>query len=69
MSDRMLIHKPTGVLYVYQDAFAQREDFEEVINVASRVVPEAEVKASRKTKDTPKVDDAALSVDAGRGLP
>ncbi len=50
MTDRMLRHKPTGVLYVYQEAFANRPDFEEVINVESRVI-EDPAPAKRKKRE------------------
>ena len=33
MTDRLLRHIPSGVLWVYQPAFATRPDFEEVIDV------------------------------------
>lgn len=52
MADRLLRHKPSGQLFIYQAAFADNPEFEEVIDVESRVVPEEEVaekaKSSRK---------------------
>jgi hypothetical protein len=70
MADRLLRHTPSGVLYVYQPVYAQRSDFEEVIDVESRVIPEPEVVTRRKPK--PKVeavDNEALSEEASRNLP
>jgi len=70
MADRLLRHIPSGVLYVYQPVYAQRPDFEEVIDVESRVVPEAEVIARRKPKaKVEAVDNEALSEEASRNLP
>lgn len=73
MADRMLRHIPTGVLYVYQPVFATRPDFEEIFDVESRVVPEAEVEAAKpKRKPKPVVeptDEAQISADASRNLP
>lgn len=72
MADRMLRHIPSGVLYVYQDVFAQRPDFEEIINVEARVIPDSEVRAPRRAKakaEVVAVDADALSEDASRGLP
>ena len=71
--DRMLRHKPTGVLYVYQPAFAMRDDFEEVIDVEAREIKDpTPAPRSRKVADAPTppaVDDTAVSADASRGLP
>lgn len=72
MADRMLRHIPSGVLYVYQDAFAMRADFEEIINVEAREVPDSEVRVARRAKPKPEVaavDDAAVSEEASRNLP
>lgn len=72
MADRMLRHIPSGVLYVYQDVFAQRPDFEEIINVEARVIPDPEVRAPRRAKpkaEVVAVDDAMISEEASRGLP
>lgn len=57
-------------MYVYQPVFAMRPDFEEIIDVESRVVPEAEAVARRKPK--PKVESVnaeVLSEEASRNLP
>jgi len=72
MADRMLRHIPTGVLYVYQDVFAMRDDFEEIINVETREVPDSEVRVARRAKpkaEVASVDGEALGEQAGRGLP
>lgn len=71
MADRLLRHIPSGVLYVYQDVFAQRSDFEEIIDVEAKEIPTPPA-APRKVKakvETPAVDDEAVSADASRGLP
>lgn len=74
MADRMLRHIPSGVLYVYQDVFAQRADFEEIINVEAREIPDPDAapKVIRRAKpkaETVAVDEDAVSADASRGLP
>lgn len=51
MNNRMLRHKPSGVLYVYQEAFANRPDFEEIIDVESRVVDEPAPVKTRKKRE------------------
>ena len=40
MSDRLLRHIPTNILYVWQPAFANNPEFEEIIDVESRVIPD-----------------------------
>lgn len=66
MADRLLRHIPTGTLYIWQHAYAEREDFEEVIDVESREVPEPKPK---RKKSEPVVDEAAIAADASRNLP
>lgn len=64
MTQRLLRHKPTGILYAYQDIYAIRPDFEEIIDVESRVVeePAVETPAPKKTraKRSDSTVDAAL---------
>lgn len=74
MAQPMLLHKPSGILYVWQEAFAQRDDFEEVIDVETREVHREELaqqaKARKPRKPAPAVIDVeALSADASRNLP
>lgn len=70
MADRLLRHIPTGQLFVYQEAFAARDDFEEIIDVESRIIDEPTVKKPRaKRPEVEKVDDETLGVEAARGLP
>lgn len=33
MADRYLKHKPSGIVYIYQSAYAERDDFEEVADL------------------------------------
>lgn len=68
MADRLLRHIPTGVLYVYQPAYALRADFEEIIDVEAKEIPTPKPRAKAKA-EVHKVDDEALSADASRGLP
>lgn len=73
MTHRLLRHIPTGVMYVYQDVFAARPDFEEVedprtIDVVATVVEPKKIKV-KKPDPLPMVDDDALGVQAARGLP
>lgn len=84
MADRYLKHVPTGQIFVYQAAFATREDFVEVADLAGNALPEA-IEGDFKVVEEPKpagkkkklvvaessdIDDidAALSADASRGL-
>jgi len=69
MADRLLRHIPTGILYAYQDVFAQRPDFEEILDVESRVVEEPAAKKPKAKKVEYKVDNDILGVEASRGLP
>ena len=72
MADRLLRHIPTGILHIYQMQFAMRDDFEEVIDVESRVVEEPATPAKRKAKPASivhAVSDEAVSEDASRNLP
>ena len=71
MADRMLRHIPSGVLYVYQPAFAMRSDFEEIINVEAREIeePKTKPKVRKAPEPPPAVDDEAISADASRNLP
>lgn len=73
MSQRLLRHKPSGVLYVYQEVFASRDDFEEIIDVEATEVETVVVKPGRPKKVTEPairtLNDEALSADASRGLP
>lgn len=80
MPDRLLRHKMSGILYVYQDVYAARDDFEQVATE-----PEAEseapmiVRRARSTlglKAVPEVvqsveltPQAALEADASRRTP
>ena len=64
MTQRLLRHKPSGVLYAYQDIYAIRPDFEEVIDVESRVIEDAPAEAPAKKTRAKKSDasvDAALN--------
>lgn len=38
MTQRYLRHKPSGIIHAYQDIYAIRPDFEEIIDVESRVI-------------------------------
>jgi hypothetical protein len=70
MADRLLRHKPTGTLYIWQHAFAERDDFEEVIDVEAKEVPEPPKSRKRKGVDgAVEVDEAAIAADASRNLP
>lgn len=77
MADRLIRHIPTGNLFIYQAAFAERDDFEEVIDVESRVVEDKPVAAPapKKTRakaglvEAPAVDNEALAADASHNLP
>lgn len=80
MADKLLRHKPTGVIFVSQPAFEQREDFEpytppeekpaEPAEPAPRArAPRAPKPAEPVAEPTPLVDEAALSADATRNLP
>ena len=72
MTQRLLRHIPSGVIYAYQDAFAIRSDFEEVVTVveAPEVKEPAPVKkpAKRPKYEVSAIDEELLSADASRGL-
>jgi hypothetical protein len=70
MVDKHLRHIPTGIVYIWQPAFAQRDDFEDVLPEPEAA--EAPKGLKRRAKPTPVVDavDAeAVSADATRNLP
>lgn len=84
MADKMLRHIPTGTIYIWQPAFAQRADFEEYVPEPAPTpeeVVESVVTKPRSTRKkaiepapepTPEpvfVDEEALSADASRNLP
>lgn len=74
MAQKMLRHKPSGILYVWQEAFAFRDDFEEVVEPTAEeiaspaAIPATKIRKTRKAEPA-KVDDEALSEDASRNLP
>jgi len=70
MADRMLMHKPSGILYIWQEAFAERDDFEEVFNVEAKEIttePQFSVKIKKRKIET--VDDSLIAAQSSRGLP
>ena len=74
MTQRMLRHKPSGIMYVWQEAFAFRDDFEEIIDVEAKELKEPETIPLSKIRKTRKpepavIDEVALSEDASRDLP
>lgn len=70
MADRYLKHKPSGHVFIYAPPFIDHEDFEECSNAAGDPFadPEPVVNPAPRAKRTPKVDHAAISADASRGL-
>lgn len=68
MADRLLQHKPTGVMYIWQEVFANHADFEEIIDVESKVVSEPP-KRPKLGLPTKAASDAVLGAEAARGLP
>lgn len=80
VNTRYLRHKPTGILYVDQPAFANRPDFEPVQLEAPAAEPAAPAEAApRRKRGEPTADElfaqeaaanaAAVSADASRNLP
>jgi len=84
MADKYLRHIPTGTIYIWQPAFAQRSDFEEYVPEPAPVAEEAVEPVVTKPRSTRKkavepapeptlepvvVDEEALSADASRNLP
>lgn len=79
MADRYIKHIPSGQVFIYQGAYAQREDFEECADVhgnplGATIEGEA-VRVDRSTKRVKKAVVAAdddidlvLSDEASRGL-
>ena len=70
MADRLLRHKPSGQLFIYQAAFAESPEFEEVIDVESRVIPDPEPapKPSRK-KAVETVEPRSVEEQVSADLP
>ena len=54
MTQRYLRHIPSGVLHAYQDIYAIRPDFEEIIDVEAKVIED--VPAPKKITRTKKPD-------------
>ncbi len=84
MADRMLRHIPSGILYIWQPAYAQRKDFEEVVEEAApEVVEEPAQEASKPRTRRVKaldpqpvvevepvvVEEERIEEDASRNLP
>jgi hypothetical protein len=53
MADRLLRHKPSGQLFIYQAAFAENPEFEEIIDVESREIPEPVEEKPKATRKKP----------------
>lgn len=66
-NDRLLRHIPTGILHAYQDIYAIRPDFEEVINVEARVIegPAPVVEKPRRKKADAQPAESADTPVAG----
>ena len=75
MADRYLKHLPSGIIFIYQGAFAKRDDFIEVADLEGTPMPVgdadepvAPAKAAKpakapKSKPAP-VDDLGADIDA-----
>lgn len=61
MTQRYLRHKPSGIIHAYQDIYAVRPDFEEIIDVETRVVEDAP--APKKTRSK-KLESVEAALDA-----
>lgn len=68
MADRLLLHKPSGQLFIHQAAFADHPDFEEVIDVEAKEVVEEKPKATRK-KTVETVEPRSIEEQASADLP
>ncbi len=61
MAQRLLRHKPSGVLYAYQDIYAVLPEFEEVADPNVIDVVAVEVPTPKRTKKiTAPVEDAVV---------
>lgn len=84
MADRMLRHIPSGILYIWQPAYAQRKDFEEVVEEAAPEVVEEPVQEATKPRtrrvkaldpqpvvevEPVVVEEERIEEDASRNLP
>lgn len=84
MADRMLRHIPTGILYIWQPAYAQRKDFEEVVEEAAPEVVETPAEETTKPRarrvkaldpqpvvevEPVVVEEERIQEDASRDLP
>ena len=61
MTQRYLRHIPSGILHAYQDIYASRPDFEEIIDVESRVIEDVPAPKKPKAK---KADTVEAALDA-----
>ena len=59
MADKMLRHIPTGTLYIWQPAFAQRADFEDYVPEPEPVVEAPAAVAAPKAKTSRKKAEVA----------
>lgn len=67
---RMLRHKPTGELYVWRPLFAERKDFEEVLDSGEAVVPIEQAPAPAKVTAAKAAESQRLlGKQASKGLP
>jgi len=65
-TQRLLRHKPSGQIFVYQEAFACRDDFEDVAPEPATEKPARRTRAAAAEQPTA---DEALGADASRNLP
>jgi hypothetical protein len=64
MADKYLRHKPTGIMYIWQPAFAQNPEFEEADSFEPKATP---TKAPRKRKAASAPADAGGAGGEGDG--
>lgn len=71
MADKYLRHKPTGIMYIWQAAFAQNTEFEEVDSLDEPKAPAPKATRQRKpktaTSGAPDTGGAGGEGDGGSG--
>lgn len=64
MTQRYLRHKPSGIIHAYQDIYAVRPDFEEIIDVESRVIEDTPAPKKARAKKQETVESVESALDA-----
>ena len=69
MADKYLRHKPTGIMYIWQAAFAQNPEFEEADSLEPKATPAPKAPRKRKAASAPADAGGAGGEGDGAGGP